>query len=98
MQGFQNQLFLYKYSIIILLSFVKTLIELHKTEPAHYAEADFKILLRDYSFVYERTDGIKKFFIAINPSANSYDYYVDAFKKVILTQNVEKIYLKRSVL
>lgn len=40
-----------------LLHFVKKLIELHKNIPALHTESDFNILLREYPFVYERTDG-----------------------------------------
>lgn len=71
-----------------LLHFVKALIQLHKQEPALHAEADFKVLLRDYPFVYERTDGEKTILVAVNPSANSYDYPLPALKKVLLSQNV----------
>jgi len=73
-----------------LLNFVKKLIELHKTIPALYAESGFNILFRDYPFVYERTDGQKTIFVAVNPSARSCDYSAPAFKKVILSQNVEQ--------
>ena len=71
-----------------LLHFVKNLVELHKTIPALHAESDINILLRDYPFVYERTDGIKTIFIAINPSNNTYDYSAPAFSKVLISQNV----------
>ena len=71
-----------------LLHFVKKLIELHKTTPALQAESDINILLREYPFVYERTDGVKTIFIAINPSNNTYNYSVPAFSKVIISQNV----------
>lgn len=71
-----------------LLHFVKNLVELHKTIPALHADGDINIILRDYPFVYERTDGIKTIFIAINPSNNTYDYSAPAFSKVIISQNV----------
>ena len=71
-----------------LLNFVKKLIELHKTIPAFHANSGINIILRDYPFVYERTDGVKTFFVAINPSNNTYNYSVSAFSKVIISQNV----------
>lgn len=73
-----------------LLNFVKELITLHKTTPALFAEADIKILLKDYPFVFERTDGQKTIFVAINPSANTYDYPAPKFKNILLSQNVEQ--------
>lgn len=73
-----------------LLNFVKNLIEIHKTTPALHADGDLNILLRDYPLVYERTDGIKTVFVAINPSNRVYDYSVSEFKNVLISNNTEQ--------
>ena len=72
-----------------LLHFVKKLIELHKTTPSLYAESDINILLREYPFVYERTDGEKTIFVAINPSKYTHTYTLPSMSKVLIFQNVE---------
>ena len=73
-----------------LLLFVKKLISLHKENAALHGDADFRILHPGYPFVYERMEGDRKLFIALNPS--KYRYYYDAPKlgKILLAQNVEK--------
>jgi len=72
-----------------LLSFVKKLILLHKETPALWAEADFNILLESYPFVYERTDGEKTVFIALNPSGEKRIYDVTENFNILLSQNAE---------
>ncbi len=73
-----------------LLSFVKELIRLHKSESALHADSDFNVLMADYPFVYERNDGNKKFLIAINPSKFT-KFFKTSEKpgKVLLCQNAE---------
>ena len=73
-----------------LINFVKKLIEIHKTIPALHAEGDLNILLRDYPFIYERTDGTKTIFIAINPSGREYSYSAPEFKEILISHNVEQ--------
>ncbi len=72
-----------------ILNFVKKLIALHKKTPALHAEGDFNILLPEYPFVYERADGNKKLFIAINPSQYRHYYDLPSLRKVLLSQNAE---------
>ena len=73
-----------------LLCFVKKLIQMHKSEPAFHAEGEFNVLLADYPFVYERTDGNKKLLIAVNPSKFKKTYKPESkLGKMLLSQNVE---------
>ncbi len=72
-----------------LLSFVKKLIALHKSEKAFSAEGDFNILEKGYPFVFERMDGDKKFLIAINPSGRAYSVDMPKMGEVLLSQNIE---------
>ena len=72
-----------------LLSFMKELILLHKENPVLWAEADFNVIKADYPFIFERTDGDKKLFIAINPSDRSYCCTVPDLNKILLSQNVK---------
>jgi len=71
-----------------LLCFVKNLIDLHKSNKAFHAEGDFNILMKDYSFVYERMDGKDRFFIAINPSERKCVYNnPPEFKSILINKN-----------
>ena len=71
-----------------LLMFVKKLIELHKSTPMLHAEADFNVLMADYPFVFERSNGDKKIFIAINPSKFKKEYKAEfEIGRVLLSQN-----------
>lgn len=70
-----------------LLYFVKSLIKLHREEPAFYAESGFNILLADYPFVYERFYNDERILIAINPSGKQKIYKVDSIpEKVLMSQ------------
>ncbi|MBQ8249102.1 MAG: glycosylase [Clostridia bacterium] len=72
-----------------LLSLVKELIKLHRSNPALWAEAGFKVISAGYPFIFERFDGDKKLLIAINPSDKNYKCDVPVFDKVVLSQNAK---------
>ncbi|MBO5754715.1 MAG: alpha-amylase, partial [Clostridia bacterium] len=69
-----------------LLSFVKTLIKLHKDTPALWADASMKVVNAGYPFVFERTDGKDTLVIAINPSSKEYSVTLDG-TTAMLSQN-----------
>lgn len=71
-----------------VLSFVKQLIALHKNDRRLWADGGFHILLPDYPFVYERFEGSRKLFIAINPSQHTRYYDAPALSQILLSQNV----------
>lgn len=71
-----------------LLLFVKELITLHRKETALHADADMNILLASYPFVFERTNGNKRLFIAINPSGSRLCYSMPKLGKTLIRQNV----------
>ena len=73
---------------VSLLSFTKQLIALHKNDNRLWADGGFHILLPEYPFVYERGNGSRKLFVAINPSQYTRYYDAPAFSKIHLSQNV----------
>ncbi len=70
-----------------LLSLVKTLIALHKSNRALHADSDFNVIRAGYPFIFERFTGEKKMLIAINPSENCYTSDIPPINKVVLSQN-----------
>ncbi len=73
-----------------LLAFVKKLINLHKSMPVFHATGDFKVILADYPFVFERTEDDKKLLVAINPSKYKKVYKSEnKLGKVLISQNTE---------
>ncbi|MBQ9998101.1 MAG: glycosylase [Clostridia bacterium] len=80
-----------------VLSFTKKLIEIHKNHKALSADGEFKVVVASYPFVFERTDGKEKIFVAINPSDKELFIERPQFEKVLLSHNAEigeKIKLK----
>ena len=71
-----------------LLSFVKTLIKLHRETPALWADAPLRVIHAGYPFVFERTDGEKTIVVAINPSAREYDIPLETAHP-LLAQNAK---------
>jgi len=72
-----------------LLSFVKEMIALHKKHPAFWVSGQFEVLMAGYPFMYERTDGEDKFFIAINPSGRRHICDWVKPKEILYSQNAE---------
>ena len=73
-----------------ILSLVKELIKLRKEYSPLRAEGGFNVLMTGYPFVYERFDGNKKIFIAVNPSGYKRCVYdMPKLKNVLLSRNVE---------
>ena len=72
-----------------LLSFVKTLVKLHRGNPALWADGGFEIKNAGYPFVFERFSDDKRVLVAINPSDNSYVCELLNNSKVLINQNTE---------
>ena len=72
-----------------VLSFVKKLIAIHKTEKAFCAEGGFNVLEKGYPFVFERFDDNKKLLIAINPSNREYSVDAPEFGEILISQNIK---------
>lgn len=73
-----------------VLNFVKQIISLHKSLPALHAEGDFKVLLADYPFVFQREADGKRILVAINPSKYEKTYEIKKTPaKILMSQNVE---------
>lgn len=71
-----------------LLNTIRKLTKIRKANPAFAADQGLKIVTMEnggYPFAYERTDGEKTFFVAINPSEKAAS--VEASGKVLLSQN-----------
>ena len=72
-----------------LLSFVKTLVKLHRRNPALWADGGFEIKNAGYPFVFERFSDDKRVLVAINPSDNSFVCELLNNSKVLINQNTE---------
>lgn len=72
-----------------LLSFVRELILLHKTNSALWAEAEFDVLETGYPFVFKRFTDKNCLIIVINPSDKNCTYNIISECKVLLSQNVK---------
>ena len=72
-----------------LLSFVRSLITLHKSNPVLHADSDFNVIRAGYPFIFERISDKKKLLIAINPSQYSYRCDAPQIGKVVLCQNAK---------
>lgn len=71
-----------------LLSFVKELIAFRKAHPALKPCAGFEILHAGYPFVFQRWEGERKLFIAINPSRYCFRWELPAGCTPRIQQNV----------
>lgn len=72
-----------------ILSFVKTLTAYHRANSALWAEAEFEVKVAGYPVAYVRRDGDKAVFIAINPSARSFEIDAPIIKNTVFSQNAE---------
>lgn len=70
-----------------ILSCVKELIALHKKDCRLWADGQFRVLLADYPFVYERIANGKKLLIAINPSEKTRTVSCPELEAIYLSQN-----------
>lgn len=75
-----------------ILSLVKNLINLHKSNSALHSDGEFNVIKAGYPFIFERYNAQSKLIIAVNPSKYEYSDVVKDFGKnynVLLEQNVD---------
>lgn len=72
-----------------LLNFVRTLIDIHKSNRCLWADGGFKVIRAGYPFVFERFDGKNKILVAINPSEHSYNIDLPDLEEIIVNQNAQ---------
>lgn len=73
-----------------ILSCVKELINIHKSNEALNAESGFNVLMADYPFVYERIGNDKIICVAINPSGFAKEYELKyELGNILLSQNTQ---------